>query len=114
MRLPSRYELGRQARTMDRAGTGLGSLMRNSICGRRGWLSSKPSMSRIIGTAMAKAGTSGPTTSTSSPAANLLRRDSLAFPKASQAVTTASTCQSRTYRAESVYCPGWPNQKPVE
>ena len=100
--------------TTDSGGTALGSFMRNSIFGVFGSRRSNPSPSRIMGAVMEKAGTPGPTTSISSPAANLLRRDSTAFPSPSQAVTIASTCQSRTYRAESVYCPGCPNQKPVE
>ena len=108
------YELGLQARTTDRGGTALGNFMRNPIRGFLASASSNPSMSRITGAVMEKAGTSGPTTSITSPAANLLRRERVAFHKASQAVTTASTCQSRTYRAESVYCPGCPNQNPVE
>ena len=38
---------------------------------------------------------SGPTISTTSPAANLLRRESVASPSGVQSVTMAQTCQSR-------------------
>ena len=80
--------------------------MVNTIWGVLGSRRGMPSPSAIMGAVMEKAATSGPTTSISSPAANLLRRDRVAFPTPSQSVTTASTCQSRIYRAESVCWPG--------
>ena len=77
------------------AGTLRGSCMVNIMRGFLGSSSVKPSASRISGTTMENGLQSGPTTSTVSPARNLLRRLSVAMPFASQLSTTATTCQSR-------------------
>ena len=69
--------------------------MVNIMRGFLGSSSVKPSPSRISGTTMENGLQSGPTTSTVSPARNLLRRLSVAMPFASQLSTTATTCQSR-------------------
>ena len=82
-------------------GTGRGSCMENTIWGVFGSASGKPSASAIIGAVMEKGFVSGPTTSTASPAANLLRRLRVASPSGVQSVTTAQICQSRMYRASS-------------
>ena len=75
--------------------TGRGSCMRNTICGVRGSRSGSPSASCMTGTVTENGRVSGPTISTSSPAANLLRSESVASPSGVQSVTMAQTCQSR-------------------
>ena len=96
------------------AGTCFGSLARKRICGVLGSVSGKPSISCMPPAIHENGSQSGPTSSTSSPAANLLRRLRTAFPSSSQLSTTAQICQSRRYRELSVYYPGCPKKKPVE
>ena len=96
------------------AGTCFGSLARKRICGVLGSVSGKPSISCMPPAIHENGSQSGPTSSTSSPAANLLRRLRPAFPSSSQLSTTAQICQSRRYRELSVYYPGCPKKKPVE
>ena len=75
--------------------------MVNTICGVFGSVSGSPWLSVIMGAVMVKGLVSGPTTSTASPAPNLLRRLRVASPSGVQSVTTAQICQSRMYRASS-------------
>ena len=76
-------------------GTAWGNFIWKIICGVLGSDRGSPATTVIIGTVMENGFTSGPTISTTSPAANLLRSDNVALPSESQSVTTAQICQSR-------------------
>ena len=78
-------------RRIDQAGTWQGSCNRNTIWGVRTSVNGFPSTSVKPGDMSVKGFRSGPTSSISSPAENLLRRDRVARPFSSQSVTIATT-----------------------
>ena len=82
-------------RRRDRGGAWTGSLRRKGIWGFRASRMGRPSPSVRPSARKETGRTPGPTSSSSSPSANLLRSSHRAAPSGAQEVTTPTTCQSR-------------------